>query len=96
MESAMGEDEAEGTMNGQSDLTSTGQTDGVVEQKHRKKQDNKKVIRRTRRSTSEKKNGRESPWRKVVVHHGSQISHPENVFKYNRNSNTTTSPNGGE
>lgn len=37
MESARGEVEAEGAVNGQTDLTSTGQTDGVAEQKHRKK-----------------------------------------------------------
>lgn len=60
MESARGEVEAEDTVNGRSDLTSTGQTDGVAKQKHRKK-DNKKVIR-ARRLTSEGKNGRESPW----------------------------------
>lgn len=34
MESARGEVEAQGAVNGQTDLTSTGQTDGVVEQKH--------------------------------------------------------------
>lgn len=63
MESARGEVEAEGAVNGQTDLTSTGQTDGVAEQKHREKKKNttKKVIR-ARRPTSEGENGRESPW----------------------------------
>lgn len=95
MESARGEVEAEGAMNGQTDLTSTGQTDGVAEQKRKGKKDNKKVIR-ARRPTSEGESGRESPWWKVVVHHGSQISRPENIFKYNRNSNTRRSPNVGD
>lgn len=42
MESARGEVEAEGAMNGQTDLTSTGQTDGVAEQKHRERKKRKK------------------------------------------------------
>lgn len=37
MGSARGEVEAEGAMNGQTDLTSTGQTDGVAERKQKKK-----------------------------------------------------------
>ena len=64
------------------------------ETKTLKKKDNKKVIR-ARRLTSEGKNGRESPWWKVVVHHGSQISRPENIFKYNKNSTKRQSPNVG-
>ena len=59
------------------------------ERKKKKEETTKKVIR-ARRPTSEEKNGRESPWWKVVVHHSSQISRPENIFKYNRNSNNTT------
>lgn len=52
--------EAEGAMNEQTDLTSTGQTDGVAEQKDRKKRQQKVI--RARRPTSEAQNGRESPW----------------------------------
>lgn len=62
MESARGEVEAEGAVNGQTDLTSTGQTDGVAEQKHRKKKKTTKKVIRARRPTSEGENGRESPW----------------------------------
>lgn len=51
MESARGEVEAEGAMNGQTDLTSTGQTDGVAEQKHRekKKKERKKEKKKKKR-----------------------------------------------
>lgn len=62
MESAMGEDEAEGTMNGQSDLTSTGQTDGVVEQKHRKKTGQQK-----RNKKNEKVHIREEEWQRIPL-----------------------------
>lgn len=84
MKSARGEVEAEDGVNGRTDLTSTGQTDGVAKRKHWGRT-TKKVIR-ARRLTSEGKNSREFPWWKVVVHRSSQISRQENIFKYNRNS----------
>lgn len=42
MESARGEVEAECAMNGQSDLTSIGETDGVVKHTHKEKGNNKR------------------------------------------------------
>lgn len=73
------------------DLTGTGQTDGVARRK--KKKYNRQVIR-ARRPTLQGEDGRESSWWEVVVHHSPQISHPGNIFKYNRNSNKQQSPNG--
>lgn len=64
MESARGEVEAEGAMNGQTDLTSTGQTDGVAEQKHRerkKRRDNKKG------NKSEKAHIRGKEWQRIPL-----------------------------
>lgn len=59
MESARGEVEAEDAVNGRTDLTSTGQTDGVAQLKNTGEK--KKKVIRARRLTSEGDNGRESP-----------------------------------
>lgn len=61
METARGEVEAEGAVNGQTDLTSTGQTDGVAEQKHRKKKDNKEG------NKSEKAHIRGREWQRIPL-----------------------------
>lgn len=59
--------------------------------KYTDEKDYKKVIR-VRKACIR---GRESPWWKVFMHRSCQISHPENIFKCNRNSNKWQSPNVG-
>lgn len=58
MESAKGEFEAEGAVNGQTDLTSTGQTDGAAKQKHREK-------RQQKGNKSEKAHIRGEEWQRI-------------------------------
>lgn len=72
MESARGEVEAEGAMNGQTDLTSTGQTDGVAEQKHREKKKKERKKEKKRRDNkkgnkSEKAHIRGKEWQRIPL-----------------------------
>lgn len=61
MKSARGDVEAKGALNGQTDLTSTGQTDGVVEQQHRGKK------RQQKGNKSKKAHIRRKEWQRIPL-----------------------------
>lgn len=61
MECARGEVEAEGAGNGQTDLTSTGQTDGAAKQKHKEKK------RQQKGNKSEKAHIRGREWQRIPL-----------------------------